>query len=233
MKMNRFTIYGCTVVLMTCTPSPSLASGSYEAELEVPNRERASVELIARPDLLQISFVVEATESDFAKATTALQTSVTELSRKLKDASNGLGTVRLYGMSTGVRSERKENSTVKIDGVVEVPLGNEQDFWARARTATAFEKVLAEAVAKGGAKTKTNVNYSPPQATLKDPESKRAELTALWLKRIRELAQAAQSKQAPLHIVDCKPPPKVSINPISLEEVGLSLQLECRLDVIR
>ena len=71
------------------------------------------------------------------------------------------------------------------------------------------------------------------KATLRDAESKRAELTALWLKHTREFADAVQSKQAPLHVVDCGPAPRVVLTPISLEEVGLSLQVNCRLDAIR
>jgi hypothetical protein len=69
-----------------------------------------------------------------------------------------------------------------------------------------------------------------PTALLKNPEAFRAELIRLWLEQVRTFSKAAQSQAAPLEILQCEPPRKVNQQHISLEEVGLSLALSCRLD---
>jgi hypothetical protein len=223
--MNRIVV-PLLLVMLACSSDSALAS-SYESsnpEPEIPSRDSATVELTVRPDLIRIPFALESTDPDPRKA---LETAMDQLTRQLKDSSSGLATVRLRGLT----SEEGDALALKVDGVVEAPLAADQDFWARARLVAAIEKVFIDAGKK--LRSKLAINHSAPEPTLKDPESKRAELIQQWAKRARGFAEAVEHKQAPLRAVDCTPPTSVTLHPISLEEIGLSLQINCRLDVVR
>ena len=71
-----------------------------------------------------------------------------------------------------------------------------------------------------------------PRTRVHDAESFRGPLLKLWAKRARDLAAEAQSAAAPLQITDCQSPGRVEQRPVSLEEVGLNLSVNCRLDVL-
>ncbi len=160
-----------------------------------------------------------------------LKNAVEELTRKSKDVSGGTAVVRLRQAVAPV--EREKGRGLRVEGEVEAPLLAEADFWNRVRLVSALENAFAETKSKYGGSARIHFNGSVPQAGLRNPDSKRGELTALWLKNTRDFADAVQSKQFPLHVVECSPAPRVVVTPISLEEVGVSLQVTCRLDAIR
>ena len=64
-------------------------------------------------------------------------------------------------------------------------------------------------------------------------EAHRAELVKRWVERTRAFAKAAESEKAPLHIVQCDPPQAISQTTISIEQVGLTLPMQCRIDIVR
>jgi len=63
-----------------------------------------------------------------------------------------------------------------------------------------------------------------------DPEARRVELIERWVLRAKAFADAAQATHAPLAIVDCEVPRAVKQNPVSVDEVQLSLHIQCRID---
>jgi hypothetical protein len=75
--------------------------------------------------------------------------------------------------------------------------------------------------------------FNTPVLKVRDPEAHRAELIKRWVERTRAFARGAESNGAPLELVDCAPPAGITQRAISVEEVGLSLAVTCRLDVIR
>ncbi|HEX8438830.1 hypothetical protein, partial [Archangium sp.] len=76
-------------------------------------------------------------------------------------------------------------------------------------------------------------SFGTVEALVSKPEAHREELLRRFVARVRELATAAGSPEAPLRAVDCSVPGPVEQSPVSLEEVGLSLNVACRLDVVR
>jgi hypothetical protein len=74
------------------------------------------------------------------------------------------------------------------------------------------------------------VSFDPPEVTVKDPESYRAELVQRWVGRAKEFAEAAQIGGATLVIRDCEPPMAVTPYPVSVQEVRLELHISCRIE---
>jgi hypothetical protein len=68
---------------------------------------------------------------------------------------------------------------------------------------------------------------------VKNPESYRAKLTEQWVQRAHAFAAAAQAREAPLHLLDCAPPGDIIQKQRSLEEVSLSLAVNCRLGSLK
>jgi hypothetical protein len=71
-----------------------------------------------------------------------------------------------------------------------------------------------------------------PTAQLRDPETHRADLLKGWVARARSLATEAQgNERAPLQLAGCAPPGRVEQKTITLEEVALTLEVQCQLQV--
>ncbi|HYO56136.1 hypothetical protein, partial [Archangium sp.] len=130
--------------------------------------------------------------------------------------------------------EDEDRTFVAVDGMLEVPLPTELDFWARSSRVGALVRVCHE-VERDSREVKKHPRFSfgSVEAFVSQPEVHRAELLRRFVARMREVATAAGSSEAPLHVVDCVPPGSVEQTPVSLEEVGLSLNMLCRLDVVR
>ncbi len=214
---------GCSV--LTCG---STGSGSEYEEPQVPARNEAPAELVARPDLLRFNLTLEA---PVEAPLSALRAAAEELGKRLGAATGNRAKVKWRGLTATAPEEQNPALVLAVDGAAEVTLPAEQDAWARLTLVAAVDRALSEARAKG-LSGQVKFNHTPPEAVLKNPEAHRGELLAQWLKRSRELAEAAQSQKAPLVFTHCEPAPRVSVTPISLEEVGLSLPLSCGLEVL-
>ncbi len=204
--------------------------------LSVPHRERQSdsVVLVVRPDLLTAEFAVREVRPTSAAALEAAQASAATVTSTLAHATGNTSTTKLRGMSIAkvIRNKQFVGVVVTVDGALEVPLPKELDFWGRQRLYVAVLEAtagLAESV-HTPEEPLSAVRFDNLQPGLKDPETFRTELTNRWVARARAFATAAQSKDAPLSLVDCTPPAAVTQSRQSLEEVTLQLTVTCRLD---
>jgi hypothetical protein len=68
---------------------------------------------------------------------------------------------------------------------------------------------------------------------VRNVETYRPELLKRWVERTRAFAKAAESEKAPLNVVSCDPPQAIAQTLISIEQVGLALAVQCRVDVVR
>jgi len=204
--------------------------------LSVPHRERPSdsAVLVVRPDLLTAEFAVREVRPTSEAALQAAQASAAALTSTLAHATGNTSTTKLRGMSIAkvIRNKQFVGIAVTVDGALEVPLPKDLDFWGRQRLYVAVLEAtasLAESVHTPD-EPLSAVRFENLQPGLKDPEAFRAELTNRWVARARAFATAAQSKDAPLSLVDCTPPPAITQVRQSLEEVTLQLAVTCRLD---
>jgi hypothetical protein len=205
----------------------------------LPSRASVQADLVVRPDVLVLGFALQETDADPQRALTAAQAAVQNLERQFKEATGGASTVRMLGASfTAVFTEKAESEgdavAAAVDGVIEVRLAPELDFWARSRLAAAVAQVRREvsAAVQAAKDGRRGATFGQPRAEVKEPEGHRAQLTEQWLRRARSFAEAAQAASAPLLLVDCAPPGAIEQRPISLLEVGLSLSVACRLNAL-
>lgn len=211
--------------------------------MSVPQRSGVRADLIVRPDLITVVFALKEAHADPQQAIASLQAAVIDMERRLKEATAGTAEVRMCGVairpeSTGKADEDDEPAVVAVvvDGSVDVGLSPDLDFWARSRLLAAITRVTRE-IHRASKESKEAmpervVRFNEPAVTLKDPEVYRAKLTEKWVRRARDFAEAAQAGQAPLNLIDCAPPARIEQLPISLEEVGLTLGITCKIDAL-
>lgn len=237
---------GYTSSIGSSIGSSSFASDSFSA----PQRSEQRGELVVRPDAITMVFAVKDTQSDPAKATASLEKFAASILARFQEATGGAASMKMCGASVSpVASGSSKADTgerveyaVLADGSIEIKLAPEQDYWARSRLLGAITQAAREIVVppkKEGDKEKSaeparpQVHFNEPQVIVKDVEAHRAKLVERWVKRTREFGDAVQAAAAPLYMVDCAPPAPIEQRPISLEEVGLSLPVTCRVDVLR
>lgn len=213
-------------------------SGSYSGFHEPPPTR---AELVVRPDLLRIAFSVSLELTEGVEHTLSqLQRACEQLHRRFEDALGPGVRLRPRNVRFDRAALRKlvmpenEATHTSVDGVFEVPLPSELEFWDRtARVSTIVRLCHAAQGDSRQSKKLPNFNFGNPEAVVAQPEAHRTELLRRVVTRVRELAAAMGSPEAPLHVVDCSAPGPVEQSPVSLEEVGLSLPVHCRLDVVR
>jgi hypothetical protein len=210
-------------------------------------------DLVVRPDLLTIVFAAQVTDADPQKAIATLEKYTATILGRFQEASGGAATMKMCGSS--VRPVSKGTSdegpdveyTVLSDGSIDVRLTPEQDYWARSRLIGAITKTARDLVDEAQAGEKSNgkaapersprsvpgVHFNEPQLSVKDVDVYRPKLLERWAKKAREFADAVQAASAPLYMVDCAPPAAIEQKPISLEEIGLTLPVSCRVDALR
>ena len=209
-------------------------SGAYE---QTPVR----ADLVVRPDLLRVSFSVALEAEGVEQGLPLLQRACEQLQRRSREALGTEVTLRLRDARFVKPAPKKlsfpeddERTSVTVDGTLEVPLPEGLDFWARSSRVGTLARVCHELQHEGREeKRRPRLTFGNVEALVSQPESHRAELLRRFVARVRELAAAAGSPEAPLHVVDCAPAGPVEQAPASLEEVGLTLHVHCRLDVLR
>lgn len=241
------------------TPSSVASSSGYSASLgsstdsgagiSVPARGAVQADLVVRPDVILLGFALKETDADPQKALAAAQAATAEVTQRLQKATGGAAAVRMCGTSVAPapasaaysKEDDKEEKApaprfaVVVDGSIEVRLGGELDYWARSRMVAAIAQAtreLADATkdVKDGSR---GARFDEPRPAVKDAEPHRAKLVARWVTRARAFAEAAETETAQLHLIECTPPGEIEQKVISLEEIGLSLPVSCRVDALR
>jgi hypothetical protein len=221
--------------------SSSMGSSSMSAPSApaVPNRAAVQADLVIRPDVLVLGFALKETDADPQRALAAAHAAANDLAHRLGEATAGAAAIKMCGAAfhpagTGKSDEEPAATSAVVDGEIEVRLAPDLDYWARSRLVAAITQLTREVTAAAGAAKdgRRGASFEAPSARVKDPEAHRAALTDRWLRRARSFAEAAQAAQAPLLLLDCAPPGAIDQRAISLEEVGLSLSVACRLDAL-
>lgn len=217
------------------------------SDLSVPHRGDARGELVVRPDTVAIVFALREQHADAQQALASLEATVADMERKLKEVTAGAASVRMCGVAirrapnyskSGDTDTTEAEATVVVDGSIDVRLAPDLDYWKRGRMLAAIAKVTRaiEASFKEAkdeeTKRERGARFNEPAVTVKDLEAHRAKLAEQWVRRARAFGDSAQTATAPLHLVDCAVPALIEQRVISLEEVGLSLPMTCRLDVL-
>ena len=196
---------------------------------------RSDADMVVRPDVLTISFDLKKTSDDPEAALAAVQAIAEELTKRYQGVSPDAA-VHMNNLTIEPAGEKQKPDmrNVTVEGSIELPLGAEVDYWKRAHLLTQLVQVSKSVVdEQKDAKKSVLAHVGRPQALVRNPEAFRGELIKLWIDHVRSFSSAAQSVAAPLEVMQCDPPTRVQQHTISLEEVGVSLHLNCRLDVPR
>jgi hypothetical protein len=217
--------------------STSVSSGP-----SIPQRSDGRGEIITRPDLVCVAFVLRIETANPQERLAELEKAIGVIQERFAKATGGASTSKMLGASVTPLSAGKLKTddpparyVVTVDGAIEVPLVADAGYWARARLVAALVQTahmpgpLLPSAGEG--QPEIEVAYGAPEIKLKDPESFRAELVKRWVERARAFSRVAESQAAPLHILSCEPPAAITQTPISVEQIGLSLPVNCRLDV--
>jgi hypothetical protein len=261
MMQTRSVVFSAVALLLTACggsayqePSaPSLlSSSSYSSpssSFSAPSspsipRHDTRGDLVVRPDLVCVPFVLRLDGRD-SKATLAVLEKATQaVQERFSAATNGQATMTMLGAnvanlgsSSKVKTDEPPKFVVTIDGSIEVPLGADANYWARARILSALVQASSDRnpLVPQAPEDQPQLDsaFGAPEVKVRNVEAHRAELLKRWVERTRAFAKAAESEKAPLELVNCDPPQAIAQTVISVEQVGLSLPVQCRIDVVR
>ncbi len=236
MNLRHLVVPGCVVLIClwtSCGRSGSVSSAvasSYDDT--VPTTPTTEEGLKVRPDVLVVSFAFRQETEGLEQALPKLKEAVDRYVRAATEATKGEVSVRMrgFGQEYGKRMGGAEGLA---HGQLEVALPEPLDFWGRAALVATLTRVGGqEAAAAENAKAGLRATFGFPEARVRDPEARRAELTKRWVERARTFMSQAQSERTPLQVVNCEPPGPVTQQEVSVDEVVLSLALSCRLDAV-
>ena len=215
--------------------------------LSVPRRSRNTdaVDLVVRPDVITAEFAIRDVRPTSPEALAAARKTGAELLDQINKVTGGAAFAKPKGVAAmkvfrsgkpdeqGHRHKEFAGVEVTVDGLIEVPLPKELDFWARSQL---FVTLLEQTTrisqeAESEDEPLRGVSFENITPAVKDPEAYRPALTERWVAQARAFAAAAQAKDTPLVLVDCAPPHTISQTQSSLEEVTLQLAMSCRIDV--
>lgn len=223
--------------------APSSGSIGVPSSPSIP-MQSARGDLIVKPDLVCVPFVLRTEVLDSKAGLDLLEQASKSVSKRFDSATSGAARTKMLGATVHGISHTKLSSSdgkptfvVTVDGLIEMPIAADADYWARARLVASLvsaSKAKEPLVAVAGeGQPDIDVAFGAPELKVRDPESHRAELIKRWVERARGFASAAESQAAPLSIVNCEPPATINVTPISVEQVALSLSVQCRIDVAR
>jgi hypothetical protein len=198
--------------------------------------------LVARPDMLVMDARIVKEDVDAGRALAQAQAMATDLVARLQQVTAGAATLIPCGTQVtplgprGKTVSPPETFRVQLEGRVEVALAADADYWKRSALVVALAQ-LADGYARAREdKTKAGGDLTwigNSRVMVKNAESYRAKLTDQWVQRAQAFAAAAQAREAPLHLLDCTPPGEIVQRQRSLEEVALSLSVNCRLGSLK
>ncbi len=235
-------------------PEPSapslLSSSSYSGSSSYSAPSSPSIprhdthgDLVVRPDLVCVPFVLRLDGPDMKTILATLEKASQAIQERFTAVTNGQSTTIMLGVNilpvnTGkAKSDEPASFVVTVDGSVEVPLVADANYWARARLLSSLvqvsnnDKPLVPPAAED--QPQLSAAFGAPEVKVRKPETYRPELVKQWVERMRAFAKAAESDKAPLNLVNCDPPQAISQTHISIEQVGLTLPAQCRIDVAR
>jgi hypothetical protein len=197
-------------------------------------------ELVVRPDLLRISFSVSLEAEAIGQGLPLLQRACEQLQRRVREAASTEVLLRPRGARFNHSAPKKlslpsddDPTFVAVEGTLEMALPDGLDFWVRSTRVGSLVRACHELERDSREEKRLpRFTFGAVEALVAKPEAHREELLRRFVTRVRELAAAAGSPEAPLRAVDCSVPGPVEQSPVSLEEVGLSLHVACRLDVV-
>ena len=215
--------------------------------LSVPRRSRSTdaVDLVVRPDVITAEFAIRDVRPTSAEALAAARKTNAEVLDQINKATGGAASAKPRGVAAmkvfrngpadehGLRRKEFVGVEVTVDGLIEVPLPKELDYWARSQLFVTMLELTTRISQEAESKDEPLRGESFENITpaVKNPEAYRSALTERWVALARAFAVAAQAKEAPLALVDCAPPHAISQTQSSLEEVTLQLDMSCRIDV--
>jgi len=236
MKLRHLVFPGCVVLVCLWTSCgrssvSSAVASSYESDT-APALETVEEGVKVRPDVLLLSFAFRQETESLDVAVPKLKAAVERYVRAAAEASKVEVAVKMKDVRP--ESGRKMGgSDAMAHGVLEVALPESLDFWGRTALVATLVKVGSqEAAAAEKEGTGLRATFGFPVAQVRNPEARRAELMKRWVERARGFMSQAQSEQAPLQLVGCEPPGVVKQEPVSVDEVVLSLAVSCRLDAV-
>lgn len=222
--------------------APSSPSFSGPSSPSIPHHDTRG-DLIVRPDLVCVSFVLRLDGPDAKASLAMLENAARAVQERFGAATNGQATTTMLGVSISpthagkAKSDEPPKFVVTVDGSVEVPLAADANYWTRARLLSSLVQTASDPkpLVPPAPEDQPQLDsaFGAPEVKVKNPEAFRAELVKRWVERTRTFAKAAESEKAPLNLVNCDPPQAISQTPISIEQVGLSLPVQCRIDVAR
>lgn len=210
--------------------------------LAVPHRARNTdaVDLVVRPDVITGEFAVREVRPTSQEALAAARATSAEIFERLGKVLGKAPSFLPRGVAAEkvVRHGAHVGVVVTVDGLVEIELPAELDFWARSQlfirvmesTAAIANEVDANEVESKDEPLRS-VRFESLGPAVKDPEAYRPQLTERWVAQTRAFATLAQAKDSPLDLVDCAPPRSITQTRASIDEVTLQLAVTCRLDV--
>jgi hypothetical protein len=222
----------------------SVGSTYSAASVDVPGRFETGVGmqsgtmeagLVVRPDALLMTANIEKRDASAAQALAQAQLAATELVARLQQVA-GAGAI-FTPCATMVKplaynakaAAQAEKFSVGLSGRIEIGLAPELDYWKRSALIVALAELAKRYEDASIANTPDKgVSLVGMKVIVKNPDAHRAKLTEQWVQRAHAFAAAAQTREAPLHLLDCAPPGEIVQKEKSLEEVWLSLAVSCR-----
>jgi hypothetical protein len=231
-------------LLASSSYSGSASSSSVSSGPSIPQRSDGHGNIIVRPDLACVAFVLQLETSDPKGRLDLLEKAAVVVGKRFAAATGGASTSKMLGASVTAFSQGKAKGdgppprfVVTVDGAIETPLAADAGYWARAKLVAALVHASHTATpllpSAGEGQPEIEVAFGSPEIKLKDPEAFRPELVKRWVERARAFSRVAESQTVPLHLVSCEPPAAITQTPISVEQIGLSLPVSCRIDAAR
>jgi hypothetical protein len=200
--------------------------------------EASAASVVVRPDVVVVSFAVRAIADEPDAALAVLEHA---LRATVLPPFAELGSVKVRMRGTQVehaaRKERKKAKSevedraayaVSLQGALEYALAPAQDYWERARLVTRIDGLRDRIERASHAEASPfEASIEPPHAGVRDPEAQRAELLSRWIAKRKQFAREAKSADLAVAIDACRPPAEIAVRVLSLEEVELTLPIDC------
>lgn len=229
-----------TPSLLSSSSYASSSSFSAPSSPSIP-RHDTHADLVVRPDLVCVSFVLRLDGPDAKAVLATLEKASQAVQERFAAATNGQASTTMLGVNvsslgTGkAKSDDPPKFVVTVDGSVEVPLAPDANYWTRARLLTSLVQASSDVkpLVPPAPEDQPQLDsaFGAPEVKVRNPDVYRGELMKRWIERSQAFAKLAQSERAPLHLVNCEPPQTISQTHISIEQVGLTLPVQCRIDV--
>lgn len=179
-----------------------------------------AVAVVTRPDQAHFLLSVQVEAESAAASVPVLR----RAAQRLEDLLPPLGAtlkVTDFDLNVGT-SKSKESSGTQLQATLVLPLAKDASFWDRAQRVAQVDDLLKALVAEGKRqKPVLEVRKGTPVFVVGDPESHRAQLIELLVRRARSLSPEGQLLLRQLRFERA-----VTQRSLSLEEVELTLPLD-------